>query len=205
MISIVDYGAGNLQSVQNAFCKLGAPTAVVSDPAALMEAEALILPGVGAFGDAMQALISRGLPDAIRQFVDSGRPFLGICLGMQLLLDESEESPGVKGLGILKGAVRRFPADMGLKVPHIGFNSIQRQNEADLFAGLGDEPYYYFVHSYYCQLEDPSQCAARTEYGISFDAAAQRGRIFATQFHPEKSGAVGLRTLQNFLQIVENR
>ncbi len=205
MISIVDYGAGNLQSVRNAFLKLGADTTVVSSPDQLKGTDALILPGVGAFGDAMEALNSRGFPEAIREFVKSGRPFLGICLGMQLLLDSSEESPGVEGLHILKGTVRRFPANMGLKVPHIGFNSITRQNEASLFDGLGEHPYYYFVHSYYCSFEDASQCAARAEYGLSFDASAQWNNVFATQFHPEKSGVVGLRTLQNFLRVVEKQ
>nr|WP_317413363.1 imidazole glycerol phosphate synthase subunit HisH [uncultured Solibaculum sp.] len=205
MISIVDYGAGNLQSVRNAFSKLGADTTVATAPDQLKGADALILPGVGAFGDAMEALSSFGFPDAIREFVKSGKPFLGICLGMQLLLDSSEESPGVEGLHILKGTVRRFPSDMGLKVPHIGFNSIVLQNDASLFHGLGEHPYYYFVHSYYCSFEDPKQCAARAEYGLAFDAAAQWGNVFATQFHPEKSGVVGLHTLQNFLRVVEKQ
>ena len=201
MISIVDYGAGNLQSVRNAFFKLGADTIVASTPDQLEDAQALILPGVGAFGDAMEALCSRGFPDAIRAFLESGRPFLGICLGMQLLLDSSEESPGVEGLHILKGTVRRFPSDMGLKVPHIGFNSIVRKNDAGLFDGVGEWPYYYFVHSYYLQAAREEDVAATTEYIVPIHASVESGNTFACQFHPEKSGDIGLQILKNFCNL----
>ena len=184
MIALIDYGAGNLKSVQKAFAHLGEPVTLTADKDVILTADAAILPGVGAFGDAMKSLEERGLPQVIRSFVETGRPFLGICLGLHLLFEESEETPGVQGLGILKGTVRRFPEEIGLKIPHIGFNSVTYRKDSRLFAGLPEEPYYYFVHSYYCFAEDRSVSAAMADYGIRFDAAVERGNLFAAQFHP---------------------
>ena len=198
MIAIIDYGAGNLQSVRKAFDYLGVQTQVTSDPQVLLNAEAAILPGVGAFGDSMQALESVGMVQPIRDFVTSNRPFLGICLGMQLLFEGSEESPGVPGLGILKGTIARIPAEKGLKIPHIGWNSIALRQQGGLFQGLEEEPYVYFVHSYYLHASDPSIVSAQTEYGVVIDAAVCRGSLHAVQFHPEKSGKTGLAMLKNF-------
>ena len=202
MIALIDYGAGNLKSVQKAFAHLGEPVTLTADKDEILAAQAAVLPGVGAFGDAMASLNQRGLAPVIRSFVETGRPFLGICLGLQLLFEESEESPGVKGLGILKGKVRRFPEDMGLKIPHIGFNSVTWRAGSRLFAGLSREPYYYFVHSYYCFAEARAVIAATASYGIDFDAAVERENLFAAQFHPEKSGRTGLSTLHNFITAV---
>lgn len=198
MIAIIDYGAGNLQSVRKAFDYLGVQTQVTSDPQVLLNAEAAILPGVGAFGDSMQALESVGMVQPIRDFVTSNRPFLGICLGMQLLFEGSEESPGVPGLGILKGTIARIPAEKGLKIPHIGWNSLVLRQQGGLFQGLEEEPYVYFVHSYYLHASDPSIVSAQTEYGVVIDAAVRRGSLHAVQFHPEKSGKTGLAMLKNF-------
>lgn len=198
MIAIIDYGAGNLQSVRKAFDYLGVQTQVISDPQVLLNAEAAILPGVGAFGDSMQALESVGMVQPIRDFVTSNRPFLGICLGMQLLFEGSEESPGVPGLGILKGTIARIPAEKGLKIPHIGWNSLALRQQGGLFQGLEEEPYVYFVHSYYLHASDPSIVSAQTEYGVVIDAAVCRGSLHAVQFHPEKSGKTGLAMLKNF-------
>lgn len=198
MIAIIDYGAGNLQSVRKAFDYLGVQTQVTSDPKVLLDAEAAILPGVGAFGDSMQALESVGMVQPIRDFVASNRPFLGICLGMQLLFEGSEESPGVPGLGILKGTIARIPAEKGLKIPHIGWNSLALRQQGGLFQGLEEEPYVYFVHSYYLHASDPSIVSAQTEYGVVIDAAVCRGSLHAVQFHPEKSGKTGLAMLKNF-------
>ena len=198
MIAIIDYGAGNLQSVRKAFDYLGVQTQVTSDPQVLLNAEAAILPGVGAFGDSMQALESVGMVQPICDFVTSNRPFLGICLGMQLLFEGSEESPGVPGLGILKGTIARIPAEKGLKIPHIGWNSLALRQQGGLFQGLEEEPYVYFVHSYYLHASDPSIVSAQTEYGVVIDAAVCRGSLHAVQFHPEKSGKTGLAMLKNF-------
>ena len=198
MIAIIDYGAGNLQSVRKAFDYLGVQTQVTSDPKVLLDAEAAILPGVGAFGDSMQALESVGMVQPIRDFVTSNRPFLGICLGMQLLFEGSEESPGVPGLGILKGTIARIPAEKGLKIPHIGWNSLALRQQGGLFQGLEEEPYVYFVHSYYLHASDPSIVSAQTEYGVVIDAAVCRCSLHAVQFHPEKSGKTGLAMLKNF-------
>lgn len=199
MIALIDYGAGNLKSVQKAFAHLGEPVTLTADKDVILTADAAILPGVGAFGDAMKSLEERGLPQVIRSFVETGRPFLGICLGLHLLFEESEETPGVQGLGILKGTVRRFPEEIRLKIPHIGFNSVTYRKDSRLFAGLSGEPYYYFVHSYYCFAEDRLVSAAMANYGIDFDAAVEKDNLFAAQFHPEKSGRTGLGTLENFI------
>lgn len=199
MIAIIDYGAGNLQSVRKALDFIGCEARVTDRPEDLETAEAAVLPGVGAFGDAMASLESRGLVDPVRAFIRQGKPFLGICLGLQLLFDSSEESPGVKGLGVLPGKILRIPDGEGLKVPHIGWNSLSFPNgRGRLFAGLSQEPYVYFVHSYYLKAEDPEIVAATTEYGVTIHAAVEKGNLFACQFHPEKSGAEGLQILRNF-------
>ncbi|HIU31124.1 MAG TPA: imidazole glycerol phosphate synthase subunit HisH [Candidatus Caccousia avistercoris] len=202
MIAIIDYGAGNLQSVKKAFDYLGVDTMVTENPEELMRAEGAVLPGVGAFGDAMAALRSRGLEGPVKEYAASGRPFLGICLGLQLLFEESEEAPGVPGLGLFRGKIVRIPQKEGLKIPHIGWNSLEVKRRDGLFAGLEEEPYVYFVHSYYLKAEDPSLVSAQTRYGVLIDAAVQRGALHAVQFHPEKSGRTGLAMLKNFAALL---
>lgn len=202
MISIIDYGAGNLQSVEKALRHIGCRCSVTADPAKLRQAQAAVLPGVGAFGDAMASLRARGLEGPIREFIATGKPFLGICLGLQLLFESSEESPGVAGLGLLKGKILRLPAGNGLKIPHIGWNSLSLQKPGGLFAGVEGEPYVYFVHSYYLQAEE-DVVTATAEYGATIHAAVQKGNLLACQFHPEKSGGVGLRLLENFKAMAE--
>lgn len=201
MIAIVDYGAGNLRSVELAFARLGVHTQVTADPDMLALADGLILPGVGAFSDAMAALHRSGAVPAVLEAVRSGRPLLGICLGMQMLLDGSEEGPGVSGLGLIPGMVRRLP-DCGLKIPHMGWNNLIPAKSSPLLAGLPGEPYVYFVHSFACQTADPADVLAVTEYGVPFHAAVQRERVLGFQFHPEKSGDVGQRLLANFVELV---
>ena len=196
-IAVIDYGAGNLLSVVKALRHLGCQCEVTADPAVLAAADGAILPGVGAFGDAMTQLRSRGLEEPIRAFVASGKPFLGICLGLQILFESSEESPGAAGLGLLKGKILRIPGDTGLKVPHMGWNSLALTGESGLFQGVGEEPYLYFVHSYYLQAEEEI-VTATTEYGVTIHAAVQKDNLMACQFHPEKSGDVGLKILANF-------
>ena len=202
MIAIINYGAGNLQSVKKAFDYLGVDTMVTENPEELMRAEGAVLPGVGAFGDAMAALRSRGLEGPVKEYAASGRPFLGICLGLQLLFEGSEEAPGVPGLGLFRGKIVRIPQKEGLKIPHIGWNSLEVKRRDGLFAGLEEEPYVYFVHSYYLKAEDPSLVSAQTRYGVLIDAAVQRGALHAVQFHPEKSGRTGLAMLKNFAALL---
>lgn len=197
-IAIVDYGAGNLQSVKKALDFIGAPSVITKDAGAIRAADAVILPGVGSFGDAMQSMRASGLTDTVIAAAQSGKPFLGICLGLQLLFEASEESPGVAGLGVLRGSISRIPQKDGLKVPHIGWNSLAVTQPEGIFRGVPQGAYVYFVHSYYLRAADASEVAARTEYGVSIDAAAQKGSLCATQFHPEKSGRVGLQILRNF-------
>ena len=197
MISIIDYGAGNLRSVQNALSFLGHSSRILTDPKELENSQAAILPGVGAFGDAMRCLNQSGFSQAIRDYAASGRPLLGICLGMQLLFEESEESPGVKGLSLFPGVLRRIP-DPGLKVPHMGWNSLRLKQQTGIFEGVAQDSYVYFVHSYYLSCISADFLAATAQYGVEIGAAVQRGNIAATQFHPEKSGEVGLAMLQNF-------
>ena len=201
MIAIVDYGAGNLRSVELALARLGVHTRVTADPDMLALADGLILPGVGAFSDAMAALGRSGTIPAVLEAVGAGRPLLGICLGMQLLLDGSEEGPGVPGLGLIPGEVRRLPG-CGLKIPHMGWNSLTPAKPSPLFKGLPEEPYVYFVHSYACKAADPADVLAVTDYGVPFHAAVQRGRILGFQFPPEKSGDVGQKLLANFVEMV---
>ncbi len=208
MIGIVDYGMGNLRSVQKALEKLGHPAEITSDPAIIRGADRLILPGVGAFGAAMDHL-SHGeagegtLADAVRAFAETGRPFLGICLGMQLLLSESEELGIHQGLDLVPGRVVRFDFDGNpeLKIPHMGWNELHPVGDHPLFRGLDDGVRVYFVHSYYCRPEAPQVVAATCHHGLEFCAALSRDNLFATQFHPEKSGAAGLRILDNFCRL----
>ncbi len=201
MTAIIDYDAGNLRSVEKALAYLGEESVITRDREEILAADRVILPGVGNFGAAMHQLYRMGLDDVIREVAARQIPFLGICLGLQLLFDESEESPGIPGLGILKGRIVRIPDTEGLKIPHIGWNSLTLENNGRLFAGLSDEPYVYFVHSYYLQADDPRIVTASTEYGAHIHASVEQGNVFACQFHPEKSGAVGLHILQNFIQI----
>ena len=203
MITIVDYGAGNLQSVEKAFQYIGAPVRLASSGTEIASAEALVLPGVGAFRDAMHSLEAGGMAQPLRDYIASGRPFLGICLGLQLLFEESEEFGHVKGLGAFKGKICRIPAENGLKVPHMGWNSLELKRTDGIFKGLQENPYVYFVHSYYLKAEERQLVSAQTEYGVKIDAAIQRGNAFATQFHPEKRGRVGLQMLRNFMAVVK--
>ena len=205
---IVDYGAGNLRSVAKAFEKLGARPLVTSQPEQVEAADMLVLPGVGAAADTMSSLARLGLVDPIRRFVSSGRPFFGVCLGLQVLLDGSEEGGWQECLGVVPGVVRRFPKPAAedsapaLKVPHMGWNQVWRVREHPLFEGIPDGADFYFVHSYYADPVDESWIGARTEYGRSFTSAILRDNLMGTQFHPEKSGRWGLRLLENFTRIV---
>ena len=201
MIAVIDYDAGNLKSVEKALQSLGENVLVTRDRQELFHADKVILPGVGHFGDAMEKLESFGLVDVIKEISQSGKPFLGICLGLQLLFEKSEEAPGVEGLGILKGEILRIPDGRGLKVPHIGWNSLKLQNQGRLFQGLEEEPYVYFVHSYYLKAAEPQIVKAVTEYGVQIDASVEQGNVFACQFHPEKSSRTGLAILKNFAKL----
>ena len=198
MIAIIDYGAGNLQSVKKAFDFIGAESVITNDPKVILSADKILLPGVGSFGDAMDSMHKSGLVETVKQNALSGKPFFGICLGLQLLFEESEESPGVKGLGIFKGKIKKFSSDMGLKIPHIGWNSLEIKQKDTLFKNVPENSYVYFVHSYYLHAEDEEDVATVTNYGIDFHSAVGKNNIFATQFHPEKSGDVGLQILRNF-------
>ncbi len=199
MIGIIDYGMGNIHSVRKALEIMGGRVEVVSDPRKLASYAKLVLPGVGAFGDAMAELDRAGLSAAVREYAASGTPLLGICLGMHLFLESSEESPGVKGLGLLAGIVRRFPAGE-LKVPQMGWNTIKPVGVCPLLKGV-PEGSVYFCHSYYPEPRDASCSAAMTEYGVSFPSVIWRGNLYACQFHPEKSQAVGLAILKNFVAL----
>ena len=202
MIGIIDYDAGNIRSVEKALAALHEEAVLSRDPKTLLAADKLILPGVGAFGDAMDNLKKYGLDGVIHEAVDRQIPLLGICLGLQLLFDRSEESPGVEGLGILKGEIVRFPEQPGLKIPHMGWNSLSLAPDGRLFTGISGDPYVYFVHSYYLQAEDPSIVKASAVYGnTTIHASVEQGNVFACQFHPEKSSAVGLMILKNFADL----
>ena len=201
MIAIIDYNAGNLKSVEKALHFLGQECVVTRDFYEIEQADKVILPGVGAFGDAMGQLKKYELDKVIREVTQKGTPFLGICLGLQLLFEGSDESQGVEGLHILDGAIKRIPDQPGLKIPHIGWNSLNLQNNGRLFAGLEEHPYVYFVHSYYLQAEDEQIVKATTEYSTTIHASVEKDNIFACQFHPEKSGNVGLAILKNFAQL----
>lgn len=202
MIAIIDYDAGNIRSVEKALAFLGEDPVVTRDSEKILGADGVILPGVGAFGDAMQKLQAYGLDRVVRTCVDRNMPFLGICLGLQLLFEGSEESPGVEGLHILDGRIVKIPSDGGLKVPHIGWNSLQFPNRGRLFENLNENPYVYFVHSFYLQAADESIVTAATDYGVQIHASVEKGNLFACQFHPEKSSDVGMQMLMNFIKVV---
>ena len=201
MVAIIDYDAGNIRSVEKAVRYLGKEVTVTSEPEEILAADRVILPGVGAFGDAMKRLHAMGLVEVIRQAAGRGTPFLGICLGLQLLFEKSEESPGVPGLGLLQGEILRLPELPGLKVPHIGWNSLKYPNPGRLFRGIPEDSYVYFVHSYYLKAQDEGIVTATTEYGTLVHASVESGNLFACQFHPEKSSETGLTILETFLSI----
>lgn len=201
MVAIIDYDAGNIKSVEKAVMALGEDAVVTRDNDTILAARHVILPGVGSFGDAMEKLHKYELVDTIMRVVDKGTPFLGICLGLQLLFDSSEESIGVKGLGILPGEILRIPENNDIKIPHIGWNSLSYPNEGRLFCGLPDGAYVYFVHSYYLKAKQPEIVKATTEYGTVIHASVEKDNVFACQFHPEKSSETGMKILKNFLDI----
>lgn len=205
MVAIIDYDAGNVGSVEKALRHLGEEVVVTRDADTLFSAEKVILPGVGSFGDAMHKLREYGLVEIIQKLVQDEIPFLGICLGLQLLFESSEESPGIEGLGILKGKIVRIPDGKGedgepLKIPHIGWNSLTFPKKGRLFADIQEDAYVYFVHSYYLKAEEDI-VTARAQYGVTIDASVEKGNVFACQFHPEKSSETGLKILKNFVQI----
>ena len=201
MVAIIDYDAGNIRSVEKAVALLGHEAVVTRERGEILSADHVILPGVGAFGDAMEKLHGYGLVSVIREAVDKKLPFLGICLGLQLMFESSEEAPGVEGLGLLPGRILRIPAGEGLKIPHIGWNSLSFPNPGRLFQGIAEGIYVYFVHSYYLQAREQETVKAATEYGTQIHASVEQDNLFACQFHPEKSSEVGLKILQNFLEI----
>lgn len=201
MIAILDYDAGNIKSVEKAMQLLGQEVTITRDRREVLNADKVILPGVGAFGDAMGKIRQYGLCEVIHEVAEQGTPFLGICLGLQLLFERSEESPGVEGLGILKGEILRIPDTPGLKIPHMGWNSLDFRNNGRLFENLPEESYVYFVHSYYLRAADEKIVTAVTEYGTQIHASVEQGNVFACQFHPEKSGDAGIQILKNFVAI----
>ena len=201
MIAIIDYDAGNIKSVEKALKTLGQKVVVTRDADAILSADKVILPGVGAFGDAMGKLHDYGLVDVIYKVVEKNTPFLGICLGLQLMFESSEETPGIEGLGILKGKIVKIPENGDLKIPHMGWNSLHFQNEGRLFANLPQDSYVYFVHSYYLQADDETIVKATTDYSTCIHASVEKDNVFACQFHPEKSSDVGLTILKNFCEL----
>ena len=201
MIAILDYDAGNIKSVEKAFKILGEETVLTRDFNVIKDADRLVLPSVGSFAAAMKNLKKYECDKAIYDFVDSGKPFLGICLGLQLLFDSSEESPGVQGLGLMKGDVKKIPEGAGIKVPHIGWNSLKFPNNGNLFEGVDEGAFVYFVHSFYLKADDESIVTATTDYGCHIHASVQKDNVYACQFHPEKSSNVGLKILNNFAKV----
>lgn len=201
MVAVIDYDAGNIKSVEKALMALGETAEITRDRETILRADKVILPGVGAFGDAMEKIRGYGLEEVVKQVVAHNTPFLGICLGLQLLFGSSEEAPGVKGLGILNGKIVKIPDNMGLKVPQIGWNSLKFPNSGRLFQGIEEGAYVYFVHSYYLQAGEPEIVTATTEYAAHIHASVEKGNVFACQFHPEKSSDVGLQILRNFVAL----
>ena len=202
MIAIIDYGAGNIQSVSKALMHIGCDCFITNKKEDILSADGAVLPGVGSFGDTVDSLNKLDIKETVIEFINSGKPFLGICLGLQLLFPGSDESKGAEGLGIFDGAITKIPNGKGLKIPHMGWNSLTVKKGSRLFEGIEENPYVYFVHSYFLNAADKNIVAAQTEYGVTIDAAVERGNVFATQFHPEKSGEVGLKILKNFVEIV---
>lgn len=201
MIAIIDYDAGNIKSVEKALQKLGQEVVITRDAKTILHADKVILPGVGAFGDAMANLKKYGLDQVIYQVVEQNIPFLGICLGLQLLFEKSDESKGVAGLGILEGEICKIPDQEGLKIPHMGWNSLHLQNDGRLFHNIEENAYVYFVHSYYLKAKDEEIVKATTDYSTHIHASVEKGNVFACQFHPEKSSDVGLQILKNFVEL----
>lgn len=201
MIAIVDYDAGNIKSVEKALQFLGEEPIVTREKETLLQADKVIVPGVGAFGDAMEKMHQYGLVEVLREIAGKGTPILGICLGLQLFFESSEETPGVEGLGLLPGKIVRIPDKEGFKIPHMGWNSIRINPASRLLKGIEEGAYVYFVHSYYLQAENEADVAAMTDYVVNIHAAAEHDNIFATQFHPEKSGEIGLQILKNFIEL----
>lgn len=201
MIAIIDYDAGNIRSVEKAMAKLGQEVWITRDRERIMNADKVILPGVGSFGDAMAHLREYNLVEVIKDVVAEKKPFLGICLGLQLLYESSEETPGVEGLGILKGKILKIPEQKDLKIPHMGWNSLHIQNDGRLFRGIEQNPYVYFVHSYYLKAGEEETVKATTEYSVNIHASVEKDNVFACQFHPEKSGDLGLQILKNFAEL----
>lgn len=201
MIAMIDYGAGNLKSVEKAFLHLGCDIKITSNKAEIEAADKVILPGVGAFGHCMQALQNANMVEVVHEIVRRGTPLLGICVGMQLMFEESEESPGVAGLGLFRGKIVKIPSAEGLKIPQMGWNRLQVNPKSRLLQGVSDGAFVYFVHSYYPKPAHSEESVARVTYGTSFDVAVERDNVFATQFHPEKSGETGLRILENFAKL----
>ncbi len=205
MIALIDYDAGNIKSVEKALQLLGEEVCLTREPETILSADGVILPGVGAFGDCMEKLHTYHLVEVIGECIAKEIPFLGICLGMQLMFDSSEECPGVEGLHILKGKIVRIPAENGLKVPHIGWNNLGFPRKGKLFREISEGAYVYFVHSYYLQAEESDVVVATTDYGVNIHAAVEKGRIFGCQFHPEKSSEVGLKILENFIAVTKEK
>ena len=201
MIAIIDYDAGNIRSVEKAMAKLGQEVWITRDRERIMNADKVILPGVGSFGDAMAHLREYNLVEVIKDVIAEKKPFLGICLGLQLLYESSEETPGVEGLGILKGKILRIPEQKDLKIPHMGWNSLHLQNDGRLFREIEQNPYVYFVHSYYLKAGEEETVKATTEYSVNIHASVEKDHVFACQFHPEKSGDLGLQILKNFAEL----
>ena len=201
MIAIIDYDAGNIKSVEKALVSLGQDVCVTRDAQEILSADKVILPGVGHFGDAMEKLHRYGLVDVIHQVVQQKKPFLGICLGLQLLFERSDEAPGVEGLGVLKGEILRIPDQEGLKIPHMGWNSLHLQNDGRLFQSIPEDTYVYFVHSYYLKAADEQIVKATTQYSTFIHASVEQDNVFACQFHPEKSSTWGLKMLENFANL----
>lgn len=201
MVAIIDYDAGNIKSVEKAMQLLGQEVKITRDRDEIMAADHVILPGVGAFGDAMEKLHQYGLVEVIHEVTKKGTPFLGICLGLQLLFERSDEAPGVEGLGVLKGDILKLPDKEGYKIPHMGWNSLDFPREGRLFKGLGEHPYVYFVHSYYLKAVEKEIVTATADYTTTIHASVEKDNVFACQFHPEKSSDVGLQILKNFVEL----